>query len=314
MFKNERIELNKITRNYLITYSPKDKPWDVHKTQSDRVADLYSQTIYDRYQGRIGACSGYLGFRWLNDEATGESRLKLFQASFCRCRHCPICQWRRCLLWLARFYQALPAIEAQYPSCRWVFLTLTVKNCPLLELRPTLQGMNKGWQRLTHLREWPALGFVRSTEVTAARDGSAHPHFHTLMMVKPSYFGKSYLTQKRWVELWQQSMRLDYAPMVDVRAVKNNDVRQIAPEVLKYAIKPEDMMQSSQWLEELTRQLCKLRFLATGGFLKDVLKEGDETNEELVKLVAELQDDENLPALHFNWDRPIQHYRKVSDR
>ncbi|MDI4746156.1 protein rep, partial [Salmonella enterica subsp. enterica serovar Kentucky] len=32
----------------------------------------------------------------------------------------------------------------------------------------------------------PVQGWIRTTEVTRGRDGSAHPHFHTLMMVPPS--------------------------------------------------------------------------------------------------------------------------------
>ncbi|MDI5568725.1 protein rep, partial [Salmonella enterica subsp. enterica serovar Kentucky] len=34
----------------------------------------------------------------------------------------------------------------------------------------------------------PVQGWIRTTEVTRGRDGSAHPHFHTLMMVPPSMF------------------------------------------------------------------------------------------------------------------------------
>ncbi|MDI5829464.1 protein rep, partial [Salmonella enterica subsp. enterica serovar Kentucky] len=41
-------------------------------------------------------------------------------------------------------------------------------------------------------------------EVTRGRDGSAHPHFHTLMMVPPSMLsGRDYVKQYRWVELWR---------------------------------------------------------------------------------------------------------------
>ncbi|MFK7520033.1 protein rep, partial [Escherichia coli] len=52
-------------------------------------------------------------------------------------------------------------------------------------------------------------------------DGSAHPHFHTLMMAPPGMLnGKSYVRHERWVELWRECLRGDYDPNVDVRAVK----------------------------------------------------------------------------------------------
>ena len=71
-------------------------------------------------------------------------------------------------MWQARFYQALPALEQEHPKARWIFLTLTVPNCPVEELRATLQEMGKGWQRLIKRKEFkPVLGFIRTTEVTA---------------------------------------------------------------------------------------------------------------------------------------------------
>ncbi len=46
-------------------------------------------------------------------------------------------------------------------------------------------------------------------------------HFHTLMMAPPGMLnGKSYVRHERWVELWRECLRVDYAPNVDVRAVK----------------------------------------------------------------------------------------------
>ena len=103
---------------------------------------------FERYAERISHCSGVLRFGQVIDQETGEIGLKLREAQFCRVRNCPVCQWRRSLMWQARFYQALPALEQEHPKARWIFLTLTVPNCPVEELRATLQEMGKGWQRL----------------------------------------------------------------------------------------------------------------------------------------------------------------------
>ncbi|PAP24256.1 protein rep, partial [Salmonella enterica] len=61
-------------------------------------------------------------------------------------------------------------------------------------------------------------GWIRTTEVTRGSVGSAHPHFHTLMMVPPSMFTRDYVKHARWGELWRESLRVDYDPNVDVRA------------------------------------------------------------------------------------------------
>ncbi|MBE3060577.1 protein rep, partial [Klebsiella pneumoniae] len=75
---------------------------------------------------------------------------------------------------------------ADYPDSRWMFLTLTVRNCVIEELGETLSRMNTAFQRLKDRKELrPVQGWIRTTEVTRGSDGSAHPHFHTLMMVPP---------------------------------------------------------------------------------------------------------------------------------
>jgi len=307
--------------DYLTDYSPRDKPWDVHRAQAQSVEGVYSGTVFDSLAGRIRDCTGHLGFVWSDpDPETGELHLRLRSAHFCRVRHCPVCQWRRSLLWQARFLKALPSIEQNYPSARWLFLTLTVRNCKLTDLRRTIQDMNKAWHRLVERKEFDVVqGWIRTTEVTRGRDDSAHPHFHVLMMVRPSYFSSNYyVTQKRWTELWQECARLDYTPIVHVQAVKSKSrlsglselpLRRAISETLKYAVKPSDM--KDDWLIELTRQVHHLRFIASGGILKDVLREGEETEKDL--LLADdpsATDDASEPDVYFRWHRTIRRYVK----
>lgn len=296
----------------LTDYSPKDKPWDVHKLQSDRIASLYVQETEFRALGvRVHLCAGSLAFAWVVDADTGELRLRLKSAQFCRVRHCPICQWRRSMMWQAKFYEALPALQSAFPRHRWLFLTLTVKNCPVDTLRATLGAMSEAWNRLRLRPEFrPITGFVRTTEVTKGADGSAHPHFHCLLLVRPSYFGKSYVTQSRWVELWKECARLDYNPVVDVRAVKG-ELSKAVQETLKYAVKPSDMESDAEWFLEMTRQVHKLRFVATGGVLRDVLKpESEITNQDLITVEGEPEEAEDGPRMVFDWQRPVKRYRR----
>ena len=86
-------------------------------------------------------------------------------------------------MWQARFHQSLPQIVLEHPKARWLFLTLTVPNCPIGELGATLTAMNAGWNRLQARKELKAvIGWVRTTEVTRSAIGEAHPHFHVLLM------------------------------------------------------------------------------------------------------------------------------------
>lgn len=309
----------------LADYSPRDKPWDAHRGLTDVIAGIYARSEeFETYAARMDKCSGVLRFGWADDPDTGESRLKLRHAQFCRVRHCNTCSWRRTLMWQARFYQALPSIIEQHPKARWLFLTLTVKNCDIHDLGSALTGMNAAWGRLVKREEFsPVRGWIRSTEVTRGRDGSAHPHFHCLLMVAPSYFGKQYVTQNRWAELWQECGRLDYLPVVDARTVKaklgaETDPAQVlrgaVAETLKYAVKPSDMTADAGWFLELTRQVHRKRFIATGGALKDVLRVGEESNEDLVRADGDGEAEPGQHLLAFDWHRREKHYLRAPHR
>jgi plasmid rolling circle replication initiator protein Rep len=220
-------------------------------------------------------------------------------------------------MWRARFFQALPTIQVAHPTARWLFLTLTVRNCPITDLRATLADMNRAWNRLIGRPEFePVIGWIRTVEVTRGHDGSAHPHLHCLLMVAPSYFnGKNYVTKNRWQQLWQSVMRLDYDPVVDVRTVKGSGDtigHKAVCETLKYSVKPTDMTDDPAWFLEYTRQTHKLRFIATGGILKKILKtEKPETNEDL--LLTDNPADTELDMeeiLIFDWNKPTRKYRR----
>lgn len=278
--------------------------------------NLYALTDLDRYGERIQNCSLLLQFA-IGATRDGALGFKLDSAHFCRVRHCPICQWRRSLMWRARFLQAIPRIFEARPDARFIFLTLTVRNCELSDLRSTLKQMNKAWERLSQRKQFPALGWVKSVEVTRSPTGEAHPHFHALLMVNPSYFKRGYLSQAKWTELWQASLRADYTPVVNIKVVKPRPNAEDTPsaalaagllEVLKYGVKESDLVADAAWLSELTRQLHKTRAVAVGGELKQFLSEDepedlinvDETNLE--------ETTEESPRVLFGWRERVQRY------
>jgi plasmid rolling circle replication initiator protein Rep len=278
---------------------------------------------FERFASRMNECSWWLRFTAPVDPSTGEiGQQKLDKASFCRVRHCPVCQWRKSLMWKARFSEALPALETQHPTARWLFLTLTVRNCDVTDLRSTLGEMNKAWRRFM-LRDEVAgvvLGYLRTTEVTRGADGSAHPHFHCLLMVRPSYFGAGYIKAEKWAELWQSCARLDYKPVINVQAVKNKKtgetkgvagIRDAVAETLKYAVKPADMVVEPEWFHELHRQTKGLRFLADGGVLKSLLREPEKEEDLLVKGDEPDTDDTGLEVVRtFNYNQPKKRYQR----
>ena len=61
-----------------------------------------------------------------------------------------------------------------------------------------------------------------SFEITVSEDGKMHPHFHILIQVSP-FYGKNkgyYISQSEFTDLWQNALKVDYKPIVDVRVIR----------------------------------------------------------------------------------------------
>ena len=290
--------------------SHRDKPWDKHRSNADTVSYYYSDSEFSDYSLRVNSCSEFLDFRLVPDNEDGLLKLKLNSARFCRVRHCPVCQWRRSLMWKAKAYKILPNVVRDYPNHRWLFVTLTVRNCRITELKSTLKWMHESFKRLTKLKDFPAVGWLKSTEITRGKDGSAHPHFHCLLMVQSNYFGKNYMRQSQWVEMWKKCLRIDYKPVMDVQAVKKGkQPMSLVPELLKYVTKESDLTKDREWFLELTRQMHRMRCIATGGILKDYLKALEEEPEDLIG--DDGKDDVDEGHLYFGWKRKVKKYKLV---
>jgi plasmid rolling circle replication initiator protein Rep len=308
-----------MSKFYLTDFSPNDKPWDRHRNCADQVSSLYDQADFEDYSLRINRCSQFLMFGSRLDDLS-QRTIRLKSAFFCRVRNCPVCQWRRSLMWKARVGIVLPLIERDYPKARWLHLTLTVRNCQITDLRYTLKLMNAAWKRVSELKKFPAIGFFKSLEVTRGKDGSAHPHFHILMMVNSSYFqGASYIKQDKWVEMWKKALRVDYDPGAHIQAIKIDSIQEISnilKEVVKYTVKGDDLVHDRDWLIEYTKQVHKTRAISLGGVLKKYLSEEEATNEELV--LGESTESLNelvTPFYLANWDKPDTRYvvRELDD-
>jgi plasmid rolling circle replication initiator protein Rep len=286
--------------------SSHDKVWDEHRAAADLVSSFYAGSDFNNYAIRVSFCSQLLDFRLA---LTGG--IKLFSSHFCRVRYCPVCQWRRSLMWKAKAHEFLPRLVSDYPRHRWLFLTLTVKNPPIFSLRETVADMNRAFTRLTQLKVWPGVGWIKSLEVTKGKDGPmmAHPHFHVLLMVRPSYFTYGYLPHRDWTALWRQCLRCDYDPGTHLRPLTvHQQPSEIVPEILKYQTKPSDLVADRDWLVELTRQLHKTRAVAVGGVFRSYMRELEEEPQDLIGDCSEEEVVSDV-ILRFGWRSRIKKYK-----
>ena len=225
-----------------------------------------------------------------------QPEVNLKAARVCNTRLCPFCEWRRTRVWRRRLHDGLSALYEDRPKLRGLFLTLTVKNVPLNRLGDQLDQMNRAWNRFTNRSFFPTDLWFRRTEVTVGHahpqsEVMAHPHFHVLLLVKPSYFSTGYIKQLEWQKQWMDAARLDYAPIVDVRTAKQSsgtgtsfadDAKSSVLEAAKYAAKATDLMELGTAISELHWQLRNRRLYALSKELRKYIKQGDIDASELM--------------------------------
>lgn len=236
-----------------LSSSGKEIEWNKYKKAALMISKCMMKHVDIKKRGvRIKYCGTHLTF----GETVGE-RLKLLEADFCRDRLCPMCTWRRSQKLFGQTKQLMAAITAK-EQLRYIFLTLTVKNCVADDLSRTIDELIKGFQRLMRRKDVKAktLGAVRQLEVTFNANPYSksfrtfHPHLHIIFAVKSSYFtsGKQELKmikQKQWREMWAECMSLDYDPQVDVRSIYGSPEQAVA-EISKYPVKMQSILKIKQ--------------------------------------------------------------------
>lgn len=272
-----------------------------HRRLNGAIArELYKDSGTIDVGRRIAQCAQILGLDLYEDEQGVEAELRAMRP--CNARLCPFCEWRRTRAWRKRLFTGLEAFQAQEPKRVPLFLTLTVPNPPMEDLRATLREMTAGWNRLVSSKAFPTDTWFRRTEVTVGSgnhicNATAHPHFHALLMVKPSYFGKGYITQLEWQKRWTKAMRSDIPLVVDIRRVRPS-TRQTSEsdsgsspsesvsksavlEVAKYMAKGTQLVEMADQLPEFHRQMGGLRLYAVSKSLRRFISEGLISEEEM---------------------------------
>ena len=323
--ENYKADRNGILKD--INKTGKDNNWKERKKDNLNLANSYKRLGEKKYY-RVIDCSTFLEFG-----VTKTSSLKLLQANFCKVRLCPMCAWRRSLKIFGQVSKVMDQVEKNY-NYRYIFLTLTVKNCYSEDLKDTLDLMTKSFNKLSERKAFKKAikGYFRSLEITYNKqDNTYHPHFHLILAVNKSYFTDKdyYLSQENWTRLWKESLQVDYKPVVDVRRVKSKDKNfsKIIAETAKYTVKSEDFLikkedgkideaLTDEVVSTLDKALHRKRLVSFGFLFKDIhrqLKLDDAENGDLKKTdnEDELRDDLTDIILRYQWNIGIKNYKLV---
>lgn len=287
--QEKEIPIAEPTGEKLADYSAtgKKRKWDLHKQNNLKLVELYKQAIKinpsvispKRLQD-LADCASQL--EYLQD---AEGNKKLYKTYFCRVRLCPMCQWRRSLKLFSQVSKITDYINQQQNNqVRYLFITLTQKNCCGSELVQEINKINKSFSLLVDKtkRVQPAtkfkkmlLGYIKSMEVTYnPKTKTYHPHLHCIFAVQEEYFNKAnYINKNTWRAIWADLLKVDYLPQVNVQAIKPARQQKAVAELAKYPAKVSSIlnlpqMQAVQVIIDLTTLCYKRRFVAFGGIFK----------------------------------------------
>lgn len=239
---------------------------------------------------RIEVCGSMLKFLKERNVVSEEIRRRLVKANFCKYRFCPMCQWRKARKVCREVLGRLRTIEESHNGVALLFLTLTIKNEPLTELKSTVKHLSQAFQRLQQSKQYKSAvyGSIRAIEFLGdnTETGECHPHFHCLLVVNKSYFkSRDYINFEEWTSLWQRSLRVDYRPIINVQRVKPKEkmsaIVAAALEVVKYSVTSSDLEKlSKEDFQELDRQTRNIRQYNYSGELKDAEPTFDDVEDE----------------------------------
>lgn len=300
----------------------KDRKWRERKLKNIELAERLQVLNYRSYK-RVYECAEVLKFIEQEDGIR-----KLYQSYFCKNKLCPICNWRRSMKYSYQAELVVDEAIKRHPKGRFLFLTLTIKNVEGDKLDETLKAMTEAFRRLMMYKKVDKnmIGYLRATEVTYSQDREDyHPHLHVLLFVKASYFNSSdsYLKQDEWQKLWGKALKLNYTPVVDIRAVKDRKgegLKKAVLETSKYPVKPFDYEKDKdgnkiilseeeklQITDDLFKGLYRKRQIGFGKLFKEIKQEMNFDDLENGDLVHTSDDKETAKGTEiiaiWNWQR-----------
>lgn len=285
------------------------------KKYNSRLASVYKSIGLNKRSERVAACGTYLEFGYYDDNS-----VKLHTANFCKDVLCPVCAWRKSLKMYSDVYKCVTALKDNY---KFIFVTLTLKNCKGSDLSDTIDLLQHSYTKLMRTKRMSFVqGAYKSLEITYRKETDKfHPHLHIIFAVAPNYFTSSdYLLSYELSSLWKSALGVSYTPVVYIEKIKpkkGKDALACAvAEVAKYPCKASDYLCNDDKTNEyvvqaLSSALAHRRMFEFYGVFAKVRKalKLEEKENDLIHIDIENKSSGNLLAyLRFYWDKKFSAY------
>lgn len=199
------------------------------------------------------------------------SKNKIVKSNRCKNRFCPICNATKSAKIAYKLDTMIKYIKYTF-EYNFLFLTLTVPNVKEIDLKKSINELNKSLNKFYRRKEIENInmGLVKKIEITYnKRRKDFHPHIHLLIAVPKEYFSKEhkyYLEQKRILKIWKEVSKNDKITQVDVRKADENSFLEMS----KYMVKDSDFLKNGLFVYKIFYEILKgRRMLAFTGIFEN---------------------------------------------
>lgn len=271
------------------------------------ITEVANIKMTKKTKDRIKDCGTFLEF--LSDKTY--ENFKLSGANFCGNRFCPNCNYNSSRKLGIEMSIMCNYIIEKY-NYNFIFLTLTAPNVNKYNLSDELQSYYKSFERLFKRKDVKKIskGYIRKLEITynSKRD-DFHPHYHVLIAVDKSYFtSRDYISQKKWLDLWQRSKNDSSITQVDVRKVKSDELINSLLELSKYLSKDSDYLFSKEIFEVFYKNLKGKQYLTFSGCFKEsrkLYKNGD------LDYLKDIDNTQYIYKIYYIWKNSDYNLKQV---
>jgi len=274
------------------------------KRQTIKASDFLDKHLSRKGIARVDTCHDYM--RFLTDKDFDKKRLD--KANSCGNRFCPICSWKKSKKDAIKISTITSALQDKI-GVKFLFLTLTSPNISAEELADEIKALNLAFSKMfkrDRIKK-AVLGYVRKLEVTTDQNpiiteelykrkkkyfanrglkvgddnpqyNTYNPHFHCILVVKRGYFGKHYIKQDEWLNMWREAKNDTTITQVKVTAVKNleDNAEEVTSnpilEIAKYTAKDSDLFTNQDVFDTLYLALKGRQLLVYSGEFKNYAK------------------------------------------
>lgn len=251
--------------------------WDIYSMLLDHRYDITARIVE-----RFRKCLSHEACYSRHDAQSNTWSLGPYGAYSCHLPFCPVCASVRTNTWVRYMSEIAPVLKENFPTYKFVFLTISHRNGLVVNLQDELNGMNAIWKNFRKRKQFKSVaGWVKIVEIQPQDSGTglSNPemvnlHYHILLLV-PHNFPCDIDMRNEWIKIWREIAMLDYNPNFHIEKIRNDiEKYNVANKVVVYSLKRTDLSRSNiEWSEAYILQSHGRQMITTGGILRAYIHE-----------------------------------------